>query len=154
MKDINYKYTTYGLLFLLIVTYAWHWDAILKHTSSSDNMNMTGMNMGNKNTHMMKMPDGSMMEMSNDGSMMNNSSMNMGSMTMDEMVGMMKGKTGKELEKEFLTGMVPHHQGAVEMAKLLLQDKTVSPQVAKFAQEIIKAQESEINMMNTWLKNY
>ncbi len=153
MKDINYKYATYGLLFLLIVTYTWNWNSIF-NGNSANNMNMTGMNMGSKNTHMMKMPDGSMMEMSNDSMGMGNSSMPMGSMTMDDMVGMMKGKTGKQLEKEFLTGMVPHHQGAVEMAKLLLQDKNVNPQVAKFAQEIIKAQESEINMMNAWLKNY
>ena len=50
--------------------------------------------------------------------------------------------------------MIPHHQGAVDMAKLLLEDKTVSPQLQKFAQDIITAQESEIKMMNEWLKNY
>ncbi len=84
---------------------------------------------------MHKMPDGSMM-MNNGG----------------DMVGMMKGKTGKDLEKEFLLGMIPHHQGAVDMAKLLLQDKTVSVEIQKFANDIIKAQESEIKMMNDWLK--
>lgn len=150
---IDYKITTMVLSGLLIVTYAWNWNAIFnKDTDMS--MNMSGMNMGNKNTHMMKMPDGSMMEMNNDGSMMNNSSMNMGSMTMDQMSEDLKGKTGKDLEKAFITGMIPHHQGAVEMSKILLQDKTVSAQVKKFAEDIIKAQESEINMMNTWLKNY
>ena len=152
MKDINYRYTTFGLLFLLIVTYAWHWDAIFNQMSSSNNMNMQMTK--DKNTHMMKMPDGSMMEMNNNGSMVDNRSMNMGCMTMDQMSADLKGKTGKDLEKAFITGMIPHHQGAVEMSKILLQDKTVSAQVRKFAEDIIKAQESEINMMNTWLKNY
>ncbi len=94
------------------------------------------------------MPDGTMME--NGGS---NTSMNMDSM-MDSMLANMKGKSGKELEKAFLTDMIPHHQGAVDMAKLLLQDKTIRPELVKFANDIISAQESEIQQMNEWLKSY
>lgn len=141
--EINYKYTTLGLLLLLIVTYAWRWDAILHP------MNGRGMMMGNMqmDSRMHQMPDGSMM-------MSDGSSMGMGSMTMDEMVGMMKGKTGKALEKEFLIGMVPHHQGAVDMARIIIADPSVSAQVKAFAEEIITAQEKEINMMNEWLKKY
>lgn len=141
MNNINYKYTTFGLLFLLVVTYAWHWQAILGHVGSDNSSNMSGMNMNG--SHMM--PNGQMM--SNDG-------MNMDDMTMNEMVGMMNGKTGKALEKEFLAGMVPHHQGAIDMARLVLADPTVSAQVKAFAQEIITAQDREIKMMNEWLKNY
>jgi uncharacterized protein (DUF305 family) len=94
---------------------------------------------------MHQMPDGSMM-MNNGGSMMD--------MTMSDMVGMMSGKTGKALEKEFITGMIPHHQGAVDMAKKLLADPTVSPELKNFANQIISAQEGEIKMMNEWLKKY
>lgn len=83
-----------------------------------------------------------------------NMMMDHGSMTMGNMVNDLRGRTGKDLEKAFITGMIPHHQGAVDMAKLLLQDKTVSPQLQKFANDIITAQESEINMMNLWLKGY
>ncbi len=75
-------------------------------------------------------------------------------MTMSDMVKMMDGKTGKALEKEFIMGMIPHHQGAVDMAKKLLQDNTVSPELKKFANDIIKAQDGEIKMMNEWLKKY
>ncbi|MES2985716.1 MAG: DUF305 domain-containing protein [Patescibacteria group bacterium] len=97
------------------------------------------------------------MHMMSDGTMMGNgmmgASMNMDSM-MEGMLANMKGKSGKELEKAFLVDMVPHHQGAVNMAKLLLQDKSVRPELVKFANEIITAQEREIEQMNEWLKNY
>ncbi len=72
-------------------------------------------------------------------------------MTMSDMVSMLEGKTGKALEKEFITGMIPHHQGAVDMAKRLLQDETISPELRKFAEDIIEAQEREIQMMQQWL---
>jgi len=66
----------------------------------------------------------------------------------------MKGKSGKELEKVFLTDMIPHHQGAVDMAKLLLEDKSVRPELVQFANAIIAAQEGEISQMREWLKSY
>jgi len=95
------------------------------------------------------------MHMMSDGTMMGNQSkdMSMDSMMMD-MVANMKGKSGKELEKVFLTDMIPHHQGAVDMAKLLLEDKSVRPELVQFANAIIAAQESEISQMREWLKSY
>jgi len=52
---------------------------------------------------------------------------------------------------DFVKGMVPHHQGAVEMAKTVLAFGK-DPQIRRLAEEIIKAQESEIALMNEWLK--
>ena len=104
---------------------------------------------------MHKMPNGSMMM--NDGKMEmgdNMNDMDMMDMTMNNMAGMLEGKTGKALEKEFIVGMIPHHQGAVDMAKVLLNDKTISAEMKKFAEDIIRAQEGEIKMMNDWLKKY
>jgi uncharacterized protein (DUF305 family) len=49
--------------------------------------------------------------------------------------------------------MVPHHQGAVEMAKVELQFGT-NPNLRRLAQEIIVTQQSEIDVMNLALKNY
>ncbi len=94
---------------------------------------------------------GNGMHMMSDGTMMGNGMMDS---MMDGMLANMKRKSGKELEKAFLVDMVPHHQGAVNMAKLLLQDKSVRPELVKFANEIITAQEREIEQMNEWLKNY
>jgi uncharacterized protein (DUF305 family) len=108
---------------------------------------MTGMSMNMNSKVMHQMPDGSMM-------MNHGSPMDMMNMTMNDMSKMLDGKTGRALEKEFIVGMIPHHRGAVDMAKVLLQDKTTSVEMKKFAEDIIKAQEGEIKMMNAWLLKY
>ena len=52
---------------------------------------------------------------------------------------------------DFVRGMIPHHQGAIDMAKTVLAFGKDS-EVRKLAEEIVKAQESEINLLQNWLK--
>jgi uncharacterized protein (DUF305 family) len=51
---------------------------------------------------------------------------------------------------DFVRGMIPHHQGAVDMAKTVIAFGK-DPQIRKLAEKIVKAQESEITPMQTWL---
>ena len=51
---------------------------------------------------------------------------------------------------DFAQAMIPHHQGAIDMAKVVLQYGT-DPEMKKLAEDIIKAQDIEIAFMNGWL---
>jgi uncharacterized protein (DUF305 family) len=54
---------------------------------------------------------------------------------------------------DFVRLMLPHHQAAIDMAKAqLLYGK--DPQMRRLAQEIITDQQSEIELMQLWLKQH
>lgn len=51
---------------------------------------------------------------------------------------------------DFAKGMIPHHQGAIDMAKIELQHGK-DARLRKLAREIVKAQEKEIALMKAVL---
>ena len=80
--------------------------------------------------------------------------MNMEMMGMnDSMKGMdMKSLgtlSGNDFDLAFIKQMVPHHEGAVVMAKEALK-KTTKPEIKTLANDIIKTQQAEIKQMKEW----
>jgi hypothetical protein len=71
---------------------------------------------------------------------------------MDRMHGpMMQGMAHADPDAAFVLGMIPHHQGAIDMAEIVLQfGKDAKNQ--HFAREIIATQSREIGEMRAWLK--
>lgn len=53
-------------------------------------------------------------------------------------------------DTDFLKAMIPHHQGAIDMARQELAAGS-DPQVRQLAKDIIAAQQAEIRQMKAWI---
>jgi uncharacterized protein (DUF305 family) len=56
-----------------------------------------------------------------------------------------------DVDHDFAAMMTPHHQGAIDMAKAELNWGT-DPVMRRLAEEILVEQQSEIDVMQLWLK--
>lgn len=82
-----------------------------------------------------------------DGTMMSNDDTGMGGM--DHMAAMMVSS-----EREFIAGMIPHHQEAIDTAKEVIERGGTTPEIMQLAQNIVVAQEAEIAQMKAWYQDW
>ncbi|MGE8943013.1 CopM family metallochaperone [Leptospira interrogans] len=54
-----------------------------------------------------------------------------------------------DADRDFIAGMIAHHQGAIDMANVVIKFGK-DPGVRKLAEEIIQAQDKEIAWMKEW----
>ncbi len=105
------------------------------------------MDMNRKDTvppGMHRMPDSSLM-----GNPTNPNDSGMGMMGgMDHSMMMVKS------EREFLEGMIPHHQEAVDTANQVTTRGGSTPEIKKLAGDMVVAQEKEIAMMKEWYQRW
>lgn len=105
----------------------------MMHTMNSSGMNvqkMQGMSMGAD----VMMSPGSMMGLP---------------MRMKMDMGKLRAARGNAFDKMFIEMMIPHHAGAIMMAREAL-DVTARPQIRKVSHNIISAQSDEIGIMHAW----
>jgi uncharacterized protein (DUF305 family) len=69
---------------------------------------------------------------------------------MQSMSGMGAAMQAEDIDVAFVCGMIPHHQGAIDMAEAELEHGD-DPWVREMAQKVIDAQTAEIAAMREWL---
>lgn len=116
----------YGVIGLLVgVVATWGVATISVNNNYKGMMNMMGMR-------------------TNSQGIMDNDDMSMG-----QMMAGLQGKTGDDFDEVFLSEMIMHHQGAIDMAKLA-KINAKHQEVKDMADDILSAQSKEIDMMQTW----
>ena len=73
----------------------------------------------------------------------------MGGMLSEEDLKELSNSTGKAFDQKFIAGMIEHHIGAVEMVKMIKDSKVA--ELRAFADEIVKTQSAEIELMRKLL---
>ena len=94
---------------------------------------------------MMKMKPGMQMSEADQGYMAAMHAMGQNMMGM-EMTGDASG--------DFVRMMIPHHQSAIDMAKVLLAEENADPEIKAIAEKIVADQTKEIEQLQAWLKTH
>lgn len=74
-------------------------------------------------------------------------------MSMNGMTAALQGKEADEFDRAFLLMMIPHHEGALEMAELA-RTHAKHDEIKALAEAIIASQSKEIAEMKSWQANW
>ncbi|MEK7112001.1 MAG: DUF305 domain-containing protein [Patescibacteria group bacterium] len=74
-------------------------------------------------------------------------------MSMNQMSSTLTALNGEDFDRMFIELMIEHHQGAIDMAELVLTNSE-RPELKNLANDIISAQSKEIEMMKGWLESW
>ena len=69
--------------------------------------------------------------------------------SMAEMTESLKDKKGDEFDREFISQMIAHHQGALDMAALA-EENAEHTELKQFASDVISTQGKEISTLRSW----
>lgn len=72
-------------------------------------------------------------------------------MSMSQMTDDLNNKTGDDFDKAFISSMIEHHQGAIDMAELAKKNAK-HDELKNMSNDIVTAQSKEITMMQDWQK--
>lgn len=134
MKRLSWKTGFFAITFITLASFT---GSVLTacSTTASQNETQALSNGATEASDKQQMDHGSGMH---HGSGMNHNSM-----------GMDLGPADANYDLRFIDAMIPHHQGATEMAKEA-QQKSKRSEIKKLAGEIIKAQNKEIAQLKQW----
>ena len=76
-----------------------------------------------------------------------------GGITMTEMSEDLTDRSGDDFDAAFITAMIDHHQGAIDMAELA-ESRAEHDEIKQLSQAIIRAQEGEIAQMHDWQREW
>jgi uncharacterized protein (DUF305 family) len=73
----------------------------------------------------------------------------MGGMLSDDEIATLSASTGSEFDRLFLEGMIGHHEGAIQMAQMILDSN--NEEVKALGEAIVSSQTAEIALMHDLL---
>lgn len=83
---------------------------------------------------------------------MDHGGMDMNGMSQEQVMDSLHQLSGPDFDEQFLTAMIAHHEGAVTMSEDELTQGE-NPEALELAQQIIEAQQSEIQQMQEYLQD-
>ncbi len=83
--------------------------------------------------------------------MSDHSGHSMGGMLTDEELSKLESASGAEFDKLFLEGMIAHHEGAIDMSRMIKD--TTTKEINAFGVNVVEVQSAEIREMKEILEN-